>query len=56
MPLSKARDKERKRKSRLERQVSPPGEMEVVQPKIVKEEVVVSPVWVNGDGNEVWDD
>ena len=35
MPLSKLRDRERKRKSRLDKRLCPPVEINPVQPKIV---------------------
>ena len=45
MPLSKARDKERKKQSRLDKRVVRPS----VQPKAPKQ-------WLDADGHPVYDD
>ena len=46
MPLSKAKDRERKRQSRLDKRVVRPS----VQPKPLNE-----PVYVDADGNPVYE-
>jgi len=59
MPLSKARDRERKRLIRLHRRLRVPLDIGAVQPKTIEEANEIADkilTWLVADGNPVYDD
>ena len=60
MPLSKKRNKDRMRESRLHKQLSPPAGANPVQPKTPDGASPVTSTapatWVDADGNPVYND